>query len=84
MLAANLTNLFDQEIRIRYYSYNRFRNNTTFTNNDLMYFGAPWTPEQFVALRRAAGATLRDELLYMVPNTYQGRRDIRLQVRFSF
>jgi hypothetical protein len=84
MVAANVTNLFDQKIRIRYYSYNQWRNNTTFTNNDLMYFGAPWTPDQFVALRRAAGATLRDELLYMVPNAYQGRRDIRLQVRFSF
>jgi hypothetical protein len=94
-LSANITNLFDQMIRIRYYSYQLWRNNFSFTNSDLMYFGAPWEPAQLVALKRAgtdpsrtppttSKALIRDELLYMVPNSYQGRRDIRLQVKFSF
>ncbi|MEW5983107.1 MAG: TonB-dependent receptor [Acidobacteriota bacterium] len=81
-LLANIDNVFDQMTRIRYYSYRQWR--TSVNLSDAVYFGAPWEPAALVAQRRAAGALVRDELLYMVPNSFQGQRSIRLQARFSF
>jgi len=81
-LIANITNLFDQKTRITYYSNNRWRNRCMLSDAD--YFGAPFTAEALVAKARASGALIRDELLYKVPNGFQGERAMRLQARFSF
>jgi hypothetical protein len=83
-LAANVTNLFDQAGVIGYYSRNKWRDSTTFPGPDATFFSGPWNAEQWVALRRASGATMRDEQLYMVPNSFQGRRELRFQMKLSF
>ena len=64
------------------YAVRQWRTSTNYA--DSVYFGSPWEPAALVAQKRALNATIRDEVGYMVPNTFQGRRDMRIQVKFMF
>jgi hypothetical protein len=83
-LLANITNLFDQQTVLGYLSTSRWRDRVTFPSGDAVFFGGPWDPNQWVATRRAQGATIRDEQMFMEPNFYQGQREMRLQVKFAW
>jgi len=82
VLNADISNLLDQKAMIGYYSSSQWRNTVRFS--DAVFFGAPWEAADLVARKRAEGALIRDELLFKYPNTFQGRRDIRFQMKFSF
>jgi hypothetical protein len=49
-----------------------------------VFFGAPWEAADLVAAKRAEGANIRDQLLFQHPNSFQSRRDMRIQAKFTF
>ncbi|RPJ59509.1 MAG: TonB-dependent receptor, partial [Acidobacteria bacterium] len=81
-LSANVDNLFDQDTWFQYFSSARWRDSVNMS--DEVFFGSPWEPAALVAQRRAAGATIRDQQGFQVPNVFQGRRQIRLQAKLMF
>jgi hypothetical protein len=82
ILNANISNLLDQKAFIGYYSNRKWRDSVR--DSDALFFGAPWEGAALVAYKRAQGANIRDEQLYNYKNSFQGRRDMRLQVKFMF
>jgi hypothetical protein len=79
---ANIVNLFDTKTITYWYGVNPYRDGVF--PSDAEFFGGAWTPEQVVAKYRALGSTIRDQVWFKTPNTYQNRREIRLQAKFSF
>ena len=82
-LQAVIWNLFDQKNVIGYYSVTPYRDSVLMPNDNL-FFGGPWDPAQMVALRRAQGVIIRDDVWFKTSNTYQAPREVRFGVRFRF
>ncbi len=66
ILAANVTNLFDQKIVDRHYSTNPYRSGVNYTEEE--FFTTSWTPASLVARARSEGSTIKDEAWYKTPN----------------
>jgi hypothetical protein len=81
-LQANIDNLFDQKTLIGYASVYPYRDRFNFSND--VFFGAPWDPAVLAADLRARGATMRDNDLFLKPNSFQSRRQVRFLMRMSF
>jgi hypothetical protein len=85
-LLANIVNVLDLKTVTYYYGVNPYRTGVTPPSGvgDHLFWDQPWTPQQLVALSRSRGATIKDQVWYMTPNTFQAPREIRFQVKFSF
>ena len=83
ILAANISNVFDQKIAIDNYSNNPYRSGVNYTEEE--FFTTSWTPASLVARARSEGSTIKDEAWYKVPNfrTSQGTRSMRVQAKFT-
>jgi hypothetical protein len=55
-----------------------------FNLGDEAFFGGPWDPNVWAADLRAGGTTMRDDLLFLTPGSFQGAREVRLQAKLSF
>jgi hypothetical protein len=85
VLAANFDNLFDLETPLDYSSYNPWRSGVN--PPDSTFFGGPWNAQAEVNKVRAAAnnpTAIRDHDFYKVWNSFQGRRQIRLNAKFTF
>jgi hypothetical protein len=93
-LNVNIDNLFDQDT-ITYYTTSPYRdtfgtpgistNSTagTLSPSDAFFFRGFDVAAQAAAMR-TAGSTMRDQPLFMKPSSFQGRRQIRLGIKYSF
>jgi hypothetical protein len=77
---ADIRNLFDSDTVVGYYSTDKYR--TGVRPPDSLFFDAPWTPASVVAMYPALN--ILPEELYLAPNVFQPRREVRLMVKFSF
>jgi outer membrane receptor protein involved in Fe transport len=77
-LGVNVENLFDQETVTRLYTI-RYRD--SFNVSDQAFFSGTFDP---VALANAAPATYRPDPRYGLADQWQQRREMRLQIRYSF
>ena len=85
VLAANFDNLFDLETPLDYYTYSPWRSGVN--PPDSTFFGGPWSAQAEVNKVRAAAnnpTAIRDSDFYKVWNSFQGRRQIRLNAKFTF
>jgi hypothetical protein len=85
VLNANLSNLFDLKTPLDYSTYSPWRSGVN--PPDSTFYGGPWDPLAEVNKVRAAAnnpTAIRDSDFYKVWNSFQGRRDIRLNVKFTF
>jgi hypothetical protein len=91
---VNVTNLFDQ-MTVFDENHAPYRDSfvppglsTAGTNTQLapadQYFFNGFDVKALAAQMRAAGATMRDNPLYLHPTSFQGRRGVRLAVKWSF
>ena len=91
---VNVSNLFDQ-MKVTNFNQSPWRDTfngfpfvatTDATGSDRFFFNG-FDPYALAAAMRAAGATQRDNPLYKLPtatNNYQGRRQIRLGIKWTF
>jgi len=82
ILNANIINLFDLKTPIGFYTTNPWRSGIN--PPDSSFYGGPWDPLTEVNKVRASGAVIRDSDWYKVNDSFQGRREIRLNARFTF
>jgi hypothetical protein len=52
-------------------------------NSDTYFFNG-FDPTALAAAMRASGATMRDNPLFLQPNGFQSRRQVRLGMKFTF
>jgi hypothetical protein len=84
VLNANVSNLFDLKTPLDYYTNSPWR---TGVNPPDSTYGGPWDPLAEVNKVRAAAnnpQAIRDADFYKVWNSFQSRREIRLNARFTF
>ncbi len=84
IVSANITNLFDTKNYTGVYTTSPYRQGITPVNADATFYGAPWTAAGLVAAERARGQTILDSDFYNQLDSFQGRRAIRFQVKFTF
>jgi outer membrane receptor protein involved in Fe transport len=77
-LGLNIENLFDQDTVTRTYTL-PYRD--TFNVSDQVFFSGTFDP---VALATAAPGTYRPDARFGLADQYQARREMRLQVRYTF
>jgi outer membrane receptor protein involved in Fe transport len=77
-VGVNFENLFDQEIVTRNFA-TAYRD--TFNVSDQAFFSGTFDP---VAMQAAAPATYRPDPRYLLADQWMGRRQVRLQMRYSF
>ena len=77
-LALNVENLFDQKIVTRRATV-PYRD--AFNVSDAAFFGGTFDP---AAMAAAAPATFRPNATFNLPDQYQGRRQIRASLRWTF
>jgi hypothetical protein len=85
ILNANISNLFDLKTPLDYYTTAIFR--SSINPPDSTFYGGPWDPYVEANKIRAAAnnpTAIRDSDFFKVWNSYQSRRDIRLNVKFTF
>jgi hypothetical protein len=82
-LQAVIWNLFDRKTVIGCYSATPYRDSVVMPNDDV-FFGGPRDPAQLVAMRRAQGAVIRDDVWFKAANAHQAPREVRFGVRFRF
>jgi hypothetical protein len=89
LLQMNVDNLLDQKIVTGFYQegYGQILFRGTGHNNvglPVTYFYTPYDVKNSVVQYQGQGGNLWDNAYYGVPDQYQGRRQIRLQAKFTF
>jgi Carboxypeptidase regulatory-like domain/TonB-dependent Receptor Plug Domain len=97
--AANIDNVFDQDTWTAYYPASSYgptpyiSNSGGYGNVNLSFAQGPpavlyqqggYNVQQIVANYIAGGGNLKDNPFYKTPQSFQGRRQIRFQVKFTF
>jgi hypothetical protein len=77
-VGLNIENLFDHDIVTRNFS-TAYRD--TFNVSDQAFFSGTFDP---VAMQAAAPATYRPDPRYLLADQWMSRRQVRLQLRYSF
>ena len=77
-VGLNVENLFDQDTVTRLYT-TAYRD--TFNVSDQAFFSGSFDP---IALQAASPTTIRPEPRYKQPDQWMDRREIRLQVKYTF
>ncbi len=77
-LGLNIENLFDQEIVTRLFT-TRYRDSFNVTND--AFFGGTFDP---VAMANAAPTTYRPDPRFGLPDQWQNRREMRLELKYLF
>jgi hypothetical protein len=82
LVEATFENVLDSCAPLAYYSNNPYRDG--FELPDAAFDATPWDPREWAESLRASSTRIRDELLFRVPNRFQGPRQVTIGIRITF